>query len=367
MLAMAPKKAVTVARKSTRLATRSTVPLSGNQNTGLPSKSADTVVGSPKKSAKRSSRVANSSKVSRMKPSRQRNRNASSPEVLDSPENTEPKELLRSVTAEEIDEQSVSSDEVSEIIRNAVVTDEGRESSRHLADPHEGTVAGHRSTSCDQSLTQIVRSRPRSVKRGRAASSNLASAKEQGQCERQRQTKSPVGAALLDCERAENRRRPQSRASRPDHSACLDMAEHAHPRDRGGCAETHAQRPGRTRTEGLEGENIVGEGRGSSGHINDGLLHGRHLQSRQSLGRRYPSPNGRREQCDAGFHPFDIRRRAPPAIVIRCRHPSACATRAKDKVRRRPVMYAIRLDAIRCRHPSASPFARKTRCVAIRS
>jgi hypothetical protein len=40
-LAMAPKKSVTVARKST-------VPLSGSQNTGLPSKSVDTVVGSPK-------------------------------------------------------------------------------------------------------------------------------------------------------------------------------------------------------------------------------------------------------------------------------------------------------------------------------
>jgi hypothetical protein len=35
------------------------------------------------------------------------------------------------------------------------------------------------------------------------------------------------------------------------------------------------------------------------------------------------------------------------------RHASACATRAKDKVRRRPVMYAIRLAAIRSRHPSA--------------
>jgi hypothetical protein len=226
--------------------------------------------------------------------------------------------LLRSVTAEEIDEHSASSDEVSEIIRNAVITDEGRESSRHLADPHEGTVAGHRLTSCDQSLTQIVRSRPRSVKRGRAARSNLASAKEQGQCERQRQTKSPVGAALLDCEGAENRRRPQSRASRPDHSACLDVAEHAHPRDRGDCAETHAQRPGQTRTEGLEGENIV-EGRRPSGHINDGLLRGRHLQSRQSLGRRYPSPNGRREQCDAGLHPFDSRRRSSSVGVRHAR------------------------------------------------
>jgi hypothetical protein len=180
-------------------------------------------------------------------------------------------------------------------------------------------VTGHRSNNCDQSLTQIVLSRPRSMKRGRAASSTLALAKEQGQCERQRLTKSPVGDTLLDCERAENRRRPQSRASRPDHSACLDVAEHAHPRDRGSCAETHAQRPRRTRTEGVEGENIVGEGRRSSRHINDGLLHGRHLQSRQSLGKRYPSPNGRREQCDAGFHPFDSRRRSPSVGLRRAR------------------------------------------------
>jgi hypothetical protein len=82
MLVMPPKKPVTVAHKSTRVAMRSAVPISGSQNTGLPSKSANTVVGSPKQSAKRSSHVANSSKVSRIKPSRQKNRIASSPKYL---------------------------------------------------------------------------------------------------------------------------------------------------------------------------------------------------------------------------------------------------------------------------------------------
>ena len=145
ILAMAPKKSVIVARR----AMCSAAPLSGSENTGLSLKSADIIVGSLKKRAKRSSRVANSSKVNRIKPSRQRNRIANSPEAWDSPENTEPKELLRSVTAE-IDEQSVSSDEVSERIRNAVVTDKGRENSGQPSNLNEGTVTGHRSTNCDR-------------------------------------------------------------------------------------------------------------------------------------------------------------------------------------------------------------------------
>jgi hypothetical protein len=66
---------------------------------------------------------------------------------------------------------------------------------------------------------------------------------------------------VFDCERAKNRRRPRSKASRSGHSDCLGVAEHVHPGDRGGCAETHAQMPGRTRTEVLEGENTAGENR----------------------------------------------------------------------------------------------------------
>ena len=233
---MAPKKAVVASRRSTRTVKAT----SDSHCDDLSSASANKVVGSAKKSATKGSRVGNRSTAGRGKSSRCRNLSVSSSEASDSPASTEPRDVLRSRTTEETDQQIASSNEVNESGQSTVVTSEGRESATLRSDLG-GRLVDQNATADSRSRKNRSRSRVGLVTRSRAARHNLALASESGQCERQGLTSSPATAAQFEGERAEIEDESHHTAYRQNVMISPNEAEQVRHRDREGYARTCAQ------------------------------------------------------------------------------------------------------------------------------
>ena len=216
---MAPKKAVTASRRPIR-AVKAT---SDSHCDDMSSASANKVVGSAKRSATESSRVGN---------------RFSSPEAVDSPASTEPRNLLRSRTTEETDQQIASSDEVNDCDQSTVVTSEGRESATQRSDLG-GRLVGRNATEGSQNRKVITRSRVGPITRSCAARHNLALASESGQCERQGLTSSPAKATQFESERAEMEDESHRMAYCQNVFSPIEAEQVRHVNHKG-CARTYA-------------------------------------------------------------------------------------------------------------------------------